>query len=197
MTMGGRIRRIVRSPWTSSPRRWAVVLVTVAVALSLSASVVTAHGLISLNVQVPPQDGCPPDREHCLDTVEPQPALHQGDEVDLYVWNDANESHRILVTTNASADPSHTDTPASAAFAEADVPVNSSRDAGSFQIPADAGALYVWCDEPGHEAVGAWMRVPVEPATETSNASPAGAASAALALLAAALSLALGCRDSS
>lgn len=195
--MGGRIRRNVRSPWTSSGIRWTVALTTAAVALAVVASVATAHGLISLNVQVPPQDGCPADRKHCLDTVEPQPALHQGDEVDLYVWNDANESHRILVTTNASADPSHTDTPAGTALAEADVPVNSSRDAGSFQVPADADALYVWCDETGHEASGAWMRVPVEPATETSNASPAGPASAALALLAAALSLALGHRDSS
>lgn len=193
--MGGRIRRTVRSPWTSRGGRSILVLAAAAVALAVVASVATAHGLISLNVQVPPQDGCPPDREHCLDTVEPQPALHQGDEVDLYVWNDANESHRILVTTNASGDPSHADTPASAALAEANVPVNSSRDAGSFQIPAEADALYVWCDEPGHEAAGAWMRVPVEPARETSNASPASPASAALALLAAALCLTLGRRD--
>lgn len=175
--------------------RWTVVLSAAAVALAVVASVASAHGLISVNVQVPPQADCPPDRGHCLATVEPQPALHHGDEVDLYVWNDANESHRVLVTTNASADPSHADTPASAALAEAEVPPNGSRDAGSFQIPADADALYVWCDEPGHEAQGAWMRVPVEPATETSNASPAGPTSAALALLAAALSLALGRRD--
>lgn len=193
--MGGPIQTSVRSPSTSRSGRWMAVLATAAVALTLSASVASAHGLISLNVQVPPRADCPSDREHCLASVEPQAVLHAGDEGDFLVWNDANESHRVLVATNASADPSHADTPASAALAEATVPANGSRDAGSFQIPDDAEALYAWCDEPGHEAGGAWMRVPVEPATETSNASPVAPASTVVGLLAASLVLAIRDRE--
>lgn len=171
----------MRSPLTIGLRVAAIV--------SLAASPIAAgHGLLTLNVQVPPTADCPEDRARCLASVEPQPVLHPGDHVDLLVWNDDDEAHSIHVAANRSADPAHDDTPAHAAIASVEVPANASRDAGSFTVPEDARALYVWCDLPGHEAAGAWMRVPLTP-TEASNESPLGGLGALGAALAGALAI--------
>lgn len=154
----------------SRARWWTIALLLVALA-----GVATGHGLLSLNVVVPPAETCPDGRERCLDLAEPQPALHGGDEVSLLAYNDANESHRILVTMNASADPTHENTSANAAIAAtALVPANGSRDAGTFRVPSDASALYVWGGRPGHEAAGERLVVPVEASSEEGRWAPAG-----------------------
>lgn len=174
------------------PRARQVLLGVALVGLILGALAPSglAHGLLSVNIVVPPTDACPPGQARCLNGTENQPILHAGDEADLYVWNDDHEEHRVLVTTNASADPSRQDTPAEVAIADSGpVPANGSRDAGQLTIPRDAEALYVWCETGDHEAQGAWFTIPVEPApeadeqaAETSGPGPWLVLSAALAV---------------
>lgn len=146
------------------------MLVASLLALLAAAGGAHAHGLVAANAVVPDQAECPEDQLRCLETIDAQPVLEGGEHVDLVAWNDDDEAHRILVTANASADPTHEDTPAEVALAATDrLEPGASQTAAGFVVPMDAEALYLWCDEPGHEAEGAWMRLSVEPAGEATR----------------------------
>lgn len=121
-----------------------------------------AHGLISLSVVVP--DQCPDDGA-CLQTIEHQPRLHAGETVDVNVYNDDDETHEILVTTETQADPARANTSeASSLVTGSPLSSNASASLESLTIPPEAGALYVWCGIDDHEAEGERLVVDVEPA---------------------------------
>lgn len=144
-------------------------------ALLAAAAGTHAHGLVAANAVVPDQAECPEGQLRCLETIDAQPVLEGGEHVDLVAWNDDDEAHRILVTANSSADPTHEDTPAEVALAATDrLEPGTSQTAGEFVVPSDAEALYLWCDEPGHEAEGAWMRLAVDPDEQEASETPLG-----------------------
>lgn len=103
------------------------------------------------------ESGCPDDRTFCFEVEEEPSTLSPGDEVNLTLRNDeANQAqHNAYVTTNDSADPGHQDTSADEAIANTTTIGPGENASTNFTVP-DADALYVWCDNAGHEAAGMW-----------------------------------------
>lgn len=81
--------------------------------------------------------------------------MHAGETVDLNLYNDDNETHEILVTTNASADPQRANTSTEHALhTPTPLPPGNSISAYEITIPREADALYAWCRMDDHEAEG-------------------------------------------
>lgn len=161
------------------------------VVLAGLASPALAHGLVNLNVVVPPD--CPEGATRCLTTIDAQPAIHAGDELSFFAYNDDRDNHTLHVADNATVEAGSNTSPSRALASSGPIPANGSRDGGTFTVPTDAAALYVWCSKPGHEAEGEHLVVPVEPAPQAADerSAPASALGALAALLAAAWGLAL------
>lgn len=144
----------------------------------------SSHGLVNVNAVVP--EDCSGDDDRCLATVENQPALHAGERISFYAYNDDNEqTHSLHVTTNASADPARENTSTERALASSGlIPPASSADAGELVIPGDAQALFIWCSLEGHEAEGEHMVLPLQAPHEQEQESELGVPSAALWIVA-------------
>lgn len=159
-------------------------------ATSLLAPTASAHGLLSLDLVV---DDCP-EGPACLTTREAQPVLHAGETVDVNVYNDASEEHRLHVTRLAHADTESRSTPVDEALVSSHrLSANASEAAGELAIPAGAEALYAWCSIDDHEDRGEHHVIELELPHEPDDA-PVPAAALSALLMAAAAALGLGRR---
>jgi hypothetical protein len=138
------------------------ILVVGLVLATSGAGPAVGHTSAALNVEVSAAEAC--EGEHsCLSRGEPALGLHAGDSVPFYAYNDDDRPHRLLVAVNASVEPTRAATSADRAIADSgSIEANGSRNAGEVAIPANAEALYVWCDRQNHEGAGERLVVALE-----------------------------------
>lgn len=134
---------------------------------------------------------CPAGTTMCLTVLDGDLAeLTPGQSVHLWFVNqDDDQPHDLAVTTLAKADSSHQDTAWSDALGHTAQHVAPGTGGDlELTIPSTATGLYLWCDEPGHEAAGMYLEHSFS-AKDTANPTPLGAALPILAGLGAALIL--------
>lgn len=108
------------------------------------------------------QSGCPGNRTFCLEVTEGNlSALDPGLTVNAtFVNPTGNFPHSLYLADHADADRNHSDTPASAAFGQVNTTQGGETASTRFTVPAGVDAIYVWCDETGHESQGMYLHGP-------------------------------------
>lgn len=111
--------------------------------------------------------------ERCLHLRNAPVAIQPGETVHLTVQNPArwNASHTIHVAPVDEADPARKDTPVSASIASTGPVAPGGTGHANFTAP-DPARVYVWCEEPGHEAAGGWTIVPLNVDVATQRSDP-------------------------
>lgn len=152
--------------------RWLAACVLVAALATAAFPVGQAQGVTEVTVVATEGPDCPaPEgKALCLLVEEGSPAdIPQGTLVALTLRAEGQAPHNVHVTTPSEADANHTDTPASAAFAQTETIEPGSETNLTFQVPWDAEGLYLWCDVGNHEPLGMWISVETTPAERPSN----------------------------
>lgn len=116
-----------------------------------------------------------------------------GEEVRVAFRNDGNAGHNLHVADRADADPDNDDTPTDAAIAATQTLSQGGEETLVFTVPADADALYFWCDvgQGAHESSGMFLTAVTGTDGDGTTSTPLAPWLALVALMGAAVGLAV------
>ncbi|MHB8632833.1 MAG: cupredoxin domain-containing protein [Thermoplasmatota archaeon] len=135
------------------------LLIVAAAALAL---VSPSQAASTLHLAIEARDvGCEGGAAYCFVVTEGRLSdLSAGAHGSITFTNRGQVNHEIHLMAATDADPTHTGTDESLAFATSpdDMPPGASV-TFNFTVPRNAAAVYIFCAAPGHEAAGMWMQI--------------------------------------
>lgn len=150
------------------PMRPRMLPVAIAVVLTLAGSAAALPADKHVELEADDGDSCLSDQKaDCFRVTNGSlEGLEQGMRIHLKLENVGSAPHNAYVTQSSNADENHVDTPADAAINSTETIDPEGNTSMVFQIPDDAGGLYIWCDVGNHETAGMWLNASVEEASD-------------------------------
>ncbi len=156
----------------------AVLALALVFSLAPTATAATMHWVVIVE-NGPCLGGAP----YCFEIEEgTRDPVEGGTEATITVRNTSNTTHEYFALPKENIDRGRIDTKPAGNLGHVRVPPGS-EDSMTFTIPTQTAAIYLWCDEPGHEEDMDWLLFEVKP--KENEESPALATPLVLAALAA------------